>query len=209
MPPSSLADREARHAAGEHLFHLRDKTVNQVHVIVSGQVKLYQCGPHGDSRVIGFRGPGDWLGLDAIGLPARPTAAVALTVCETAVLAYPALATLLARQPRSAEAFTRLLAAELARDQRHAAMLRGTSAAQRVAIFLQQCVVQRAPPQTATAIGLPMSRDDIASYLGLTPATLSRVLSKLRRRGWLTLGRRGTALIAHDDIEQVAAGGAL
>ncbi len=208
MPPSSVVERGARHAAGEHLFHLGDIAVTQVHVIVSGQVKLYQRGPRGGSRVIGFRGPGDWLGLDATGLPARQTAAVALTDCETAVLAYPALATLLARQPRSADTFARLLAAELARDQRHAAMLRGTSAAQRVAIFLLQCAVERALPQTATAIGLPMARDDIASHLGLTPATLSRVLNQLRRRGWLTLGRRGAALIARDNIERVAAGGA-
>jgi CRP-like cAMP-binding protein len=113
------------------------------------------------------------------------------------------LIALLDRQPRSAEAFGQLLSGTIARHQQHAAMLRSTTAVQRVAQFLLHRLEQAHGVARAT---LPMSRQDIADYLGLTSSTVSRCLSALRRRGWLAMGQRAYTLPGLHNVAKVAAG---
>ena len=60
-------------------------------------------------------------------------------------------------------------------------MLLSTTAEERIICFLID-MVQRAPPRDDDLIALPMSRRDIADYLGLTIETVSRVLWDLERR---------------------------
>jgi DNA-binding transcriptional regulator YhcF (GntR family) len=71
---------------------------------------------------------------------------------------------------------------ELARKQDHLLMLLSTTAEERIICFLID-MVQRASPRDDDLIYLPMSRRDIADYLGLTIETVSRVLWDLERRG--------------------------
>jgi len=75
-----------------------------------------------------------------------------------------------------------LTARELAREQDHGFLLLSTTAQERVIRFLIE-MVQRASPREDHLIALPMSRLDIADYLGLTLETVSRTLWDLERRG--------------------------
>ena len=61
-------------------------------------------------------------------------------------------------------------------------MLLSTTAEERIICFLID-MVQRASPREDHLIALPMSRLDIADYLGLTIETVSRTLWDLERRG--------------------------
>jgi CRP-like cAMP-binding protein len=189
---------------GEHLFRVSDEVDQQLHIIRSGDIKLYQHGRDGGQHIIEFLGPGAWVGLESLNEDHRHAGAVALTPCEVMAVPYPMLTALLDRQPRSAEAFGQLLSSTIARHQQHAAMLRSTSAVQRVAQFLLQRLEQAA--HGVTRASLPMSRQDIADYLGLTSSTVSRCLSALRRRGWLSMGQRAFSLPCRSAVEQVAAG---
>jgi len=191
---------------GEHLFRVSDEVDQHLHIIRSGDVKLYQHGSDGGQHIIEFLGPGAWIGLESLNEEQRHAGAVALTPCEIATVPYAMLTSLLDRQPRSAEAFGQLLSCTIARHQQHAAMLRSTSAVQRVAQFLLQRLEQAQGMARAT---LPMSRQDIADYLGLTSSTVSRCLSALRRRGWLSMGQRAYTLPGLVDVELVAAGAPL
>jgi DNA-binding transcriptional regulator YhcF (GntR family) len=59
-------------------------------------------------------------------------------------------------------------------------------------------MVQRASPREDDLIDLPMSRRDIADYLGLTIETVSRTLTDLERRGAIEIsGRRYIMLRNH------------
>ena len=60
-------------------------------------------------------------------------------------------------------------------------MLLSTTAEERIICFLID-MVQRASPRDDDLIALPMSRRDIADYLGLTIETVSRVLWDLEPR---------------------------
>lgn len=208
MPPQQpcLEQRCVQLQGGEHLFRVSDQVDQHLHILRKGDIKLYQHGRDGGQHIIEFLGPGAWIGLESLNEHERHAGAVALTDCEIASVPYTMLTSLLDRQPRSAEAFGQLLSCTIARHQQHAAMLRSTSAAQRVAQFLLQRLEQAQGFAKAT---LPMSRQDIADYLGLTSSTVSRCLSALRRRGWLSMGQRAFTLPGQADVELVAAGAPL
>ncbi|WP_166454774.1 Crp/Fnr family transcriptional regulator [Duganella aquatilis] len=191
---------------GDHLFRVSDAVDQHLHIIRSGDIKLYQHGRDGGQHIIEFLGPGAWVGLESLNVQERHAGAVALTDCEIATVPYTLLTAVLDRHPRSAEAFGQLLSCTIARHQQHAAMLRSTSAVQRVAQFLLHRLEQA---QGAVRATLPMSRQDIADYLGLTSSTVSRCLSALRRRGWLAMGQRAYTLPGLQDVEMVAAGAPL
>ncbi|WP_432378069.1 Crp/Fnr family transcriptional regulator [Duganella sp. P38] len=195
---------------GDHLFRVSDQVDQHLHIIRSGDVKLYQHGRDGGQHIIEFLGPGAWIGLESLNEDQRHAGAVALTECEITSVPYAMLTALLDRQPRSADAFGQLLSGAIARHQQHAAMLRSTSAVQRVAQFLLQRLEQAQGFAHGLARAtLPMSRQDIADYLGLTSSTVSRCLSAMRRRGWLSMGQRAYTLPGRADVELVAAGAPL
>lgn len=201
-----MQQRCIRLNGGEHLFRVSDEVDQHLHIIRKGDIKLYQHGRDGGQHIIEFLGPGAWLGLESLNEHQRHAGAVALSDCEIAAVPYTLLTALLDRQPRSAEVFGQLLSGTIARHQQHAAMLRSTSAIQRVAQFLLHRLEQAQGVARAT---LPMSRQDIADYLGLTSSTVSRCLSALRRRGWLAMGQRAYTLPGLRDVEMVAAGAPL
>jgi len=57
------------------------------------------------------------------------------------------------------------------------------------------------------AIQLPMTRSDIADYLGLTTETVSRSFTHLRQKGWISLEGAGTVnILDRDMLEHLAEG---
>ena len=87
-----------------------------------------------------------------------------------------------------------LTARELAREQDHGFLLLSTTAQERVIRFLIE-MVQRASPREDHLIALPMSRLDIADYLGLTLETVSRVLWDFERRGAIEISGRHSIVL--------------
>jgi len=207
LPQVCQEQRCVQLETGEHLFRLADPVDHMVYIIRSGYLKQYQHGRDGCQHIVDFPGPGAWVGLESLFQPQRQTGAIALCDCEVVIVPFTRLSTLLDRQPQAADIFGHLLSGAVALHQKHAAMLRGGTALQRIAQFLLERAAV-APPGVSRA-ALPMSRQDIGDYLGLTASTVSRWMSELRRRGWLTLGQRGFSLPDRDAVAQLAAGAPL
>jgi len=77
----------------------------------------------------------------------------------------------------------RMAAHELAAAQQQMVLLGRKTASERLASFLLLLAkrAEQIPGRSANLVRLPMSRSDIADYLGLTKETVSRVLSAFRR----------------------------
>ena len=145
--------------------------------VVSGAVRTYKVLNDGRRQIGSFYLPGDIFGLE-IG-DEHTFSAEAVADCKVLVIKRSALVALAGRDNDVARQLWTMAAAELQRAQDHIMLLIKT-AQERVAGFLLE-MASRSPG--TSEVELPMSRQDIADYLGLTIETVSRTLTQLENSG--------------------------
>jgi CRP/FNR family transcriptional regulator len=178
-----------------------------LYVLRFGHVKTTQADRRGASHVTGFQMAGDLLGMDALGNGLHASAAMALEDGEVCEIPYARLRMLLPDAPRLMERFHQLLGHELLRTQAAMMFLGNMRADQRLASFLLDLGGRYAQRGcSARSFQLRMSREDIASYLGLTIECVSRQLASLRQHGWIALERRAVELSDRPALVALAAG---
>jgi CRP-like cAMP-binding protein len=152
--------------------------------VCSGAVILYQLLDDGRRQIIDFASPGEILHFDFDG--ALDHFAEALTPVE--ILEMSAVDMLDNRD--MAEFVFEQMRARLQRERAHITMLGRKSAAERLAEFLILASERLCTP--LGDIDLPMTRQQIADYTGLTLETVSRLFSKWTREKRITrIGARG------------------
>jgi CRP/FNR family transcriptional regulator, anaerobic regulatory protein len=158
----------------------------------------------GREQVTGFHLAGDTLGLDAVGTAAHPSEAVALEDAWVCAIPYQSLMQLSRRAEPVQHYVQRLLSRELVRDQGVMLMLGRMQAAERVAAFLLGMAQRyKARGLSAQEFVLPMVREDIGNYLGLTLETVSRCLSRFKRAGLIEVDNRRLHILDHAGLQQV------
>ena len=184
--------RPSRYSAGAHLFYEGDPA-DYVYEIQSGTVRLTRVLENGCRQVIAFGLPGDIVGFPDGGL--HHTECDALT--PVAVIAHRRTA-LEAGQgdPKTHQRLFHAALREISAMQDHFMMLARKSALEKVASFMI-ALSQRTGTRsgTDTTVDLPMSRADIADFLGLTIETVSRTFSQLRKLGAIVLETPQTVLV--------------
>jgi len=149
--------------------------------VVSGAVRTYKILSDGRRQIGAFYLPGDIFGLEVSG--EHQLSAEAIGDSTIVVISRSALIALAARDPDVAHQLWTFTARELDRVQRHMLLL-FRSAQERVACFLLEMAERLSGTE---AMELPMSRQDIADYLGLTIETVSRTLTRLQTRATIAL----------------------
>ena len=144
-----------------------------VYKVVSGAVRTYKILSDGRRQIGGFYLPGEIFGLE-IGKE-HQFSAEAINGVTVLVVRRTAIVSLAERDCEAARELWTFTARELKRLQEHMLLL-VKSAQQRVASFLLEMSKRLA---ATDAIELPMSRQDIADYLGLTIETVSRTMTHL------------------------------
>jgi len=146
--------------------------------VVSGTVRVCKLLADGRRHIAEFYFSGDCFGLD--NLPERLFSAEA--VGDVIVMRYPRRATerLIDANPSLDRGLRDMTMRDLANAQIRMLLLGRMSASERVATFLLDMFDRR---DARRALDLPMSRNDIADYLGLTIETVCRVLSGFKRDG--------------------------
>ena len=165
--------------------------------IVSGTVRLYKAIADGRRQVIDFLGAGDCFGLT--GLERHSYSAEAISPATLIRYSRQNLETATHTDARLAQALFRLACTELDQARQQMLLLGRKSADEKIASFLLGLAArsERAGRQHPLEImvHLPMTRQDMADYLGLTIETVSRTLSRFRRLGLIDLiGRQHVAL---------------
>lgn len=98
---------------------------------------------------------------------------------------------------------------EINRDQRVMRFL-GSSAEQRFATFLLDLSSRfAARGYSRHDFTVLMSREDIGNYIGLTMESVSRLMSKFRRQGWISTDGKNLHILNHGAIEALANGEAM
>jgi CRP-like cAMP-binding protein len=152
-----------------------------VYKVLSGSVRVYKVLSDGRRQITGFYLPGDVFGIESGAEHLNSAEAI-----DKASILVVRRTILLSRAEKSSEVARNLLAitaAELRRSQNHALLLIKT-AKERLAAFLLDMSERVAGKGF---VELPMSRQDIADYLGLTIETVSRTLTLLSERSTIEL----------------------
>ena len=147
-------------------------------MVVSGTVRICKLLADGRRHIAEFCFSGDCFGLDN----ATERQVSAEAVGAVTVMRYSRRATerLIEEIPSLARQICDITLRDLAHAQSHMLLLSRMTAPERVATFLLELSERR---DARRALEVPMSRTDIADYLGLTIETVCRVLSVFKRDG--------------------------
>lgn len=171
---------EVRLSPGEALFHQGDRA-DCVFSLTSGIIQLYALLPDGRRQVIAFHFPGEFIDLCGWGDHHCTAEAVSrATLCRFDAARFEQFAR---RKAELAQSSQHRLTGDLIAAQTRAVLLGRATARERLACFLHD-VHQRSQAEAgapSNVIHLPMSRIDIADYLGLTKETVSREFTALRQ----------------------------
>lgn len=195
--PRRLRARQALFRAGEP-FHA-------LYIVKTGALKTEVMTDDGREQVTGFHFAGDVLGLDAVGSLAHPSAATAFEEVQVCAIPF-ALFTRASQRSEPLRAYLhRLLAREVVRDQHLMLVLGRMHADERVATFLLHTSQRfKARGYSPLEFALPMAREDIGNYLGLTLETVSRCFSRLKTAGVIEVDNRHIRISHIDSLRQVA-----
>ena len=158
----------------EVLFREGD-VADAVFVVVSGTVRTSMMLSEARRQVIGFHEAGDLLGLTSG--EHYVYSAEAVSAAELYGIRRADLERLVHAQPNLCRSLTLFTQHELKVAQQHMLMLGRMTARERLCLFLLERL------NGGGLTHLPMSRTDIADYLGLTLETISRTMTKLRVDG--------------------------
>jgi CRP/FNR family nitrogen fixation transcriptional regulator len=145
-----------------------------VYKVASGAVRSFRILADGRRQISEFHLPGDVFGIELD--DARRIAAEAIVEATLVV----ARRSQLLADAAGGSALWRKACGDLRRSQDHALTLGRRSASERVAAFLLEMAERT---EAGAVLDLPMSRQDIADYLGLTIETVSRTITGLQAEG--------------------------
>jgi len=147
--------------------------------ITGGTVRLYKLLPDGRRQITGFAHAGDFLGLAVSTIYGFSAEAIdRVDVCR---FSRPKMYSLLSDFPEMEKRLLATAGNELLAAQEQMLLLGRKTARERLASFLIAQKRHALPCRhSENRIALPMSRADIADYLGLTIETVSRTFTRLK-----------------------------
>ena len=160
---------------GQTLFSAGD-LAEAVFCVDSGLVRTSMMLPDGRRQIIGFHEAGDLLGVTLVRRHVH--SAEAVTTAKLQVVSRLWLQNLFGLRPDLGLSLIPFASRSIDAARRHVILLGRMTARERLCTFL----LERLKGEGGT-IELPMSRIDIADYLGLTIETVSRTLTQLRSEG--------------------------
>jgi CRP/FNR family transcriptional regulator len=195
-----------RLARDETLYRMGDPFKN-LYAIRFGHFKTCRVNPGGEQQVTGFQMAGELLGMDAISADQHHCSAVALEDSEVCEIPFTRLEDLFAHMPTLLHHFHRIMSQEIAREQNVMFILGNMRAEQQFSAFVVNLASRYAARgYSSTSFQLRMSREDIGNYLGLTIESISRLLSRFRKRGLLRVDKREVEILDPIRLKALAAG---
>lgn len=163
--------------SGETVIWEGDPAIH-AYVVTRGSLRMTKTGADGRRQILGFLFPGD-----VVSLPAGNEHFVSLEALGAGELCRferSRLESAMQRFPSLDKGYHRSIASALEGAYDLAYALGRKTAMERIAGFLIHLRTGSCPKTTGGLLHLPMTRGDIADYLGLTIETVSRMFTKLK-----------------------------
>ncbi len=200
----NIVRRRRRVERGERLYRTGDP-LSAIYVAREGAFKTISVSEEGEEQVVGFHLPGELIGLDALGTGAHRCEAVALAASNACEVPFDQLAAVSSQLPSLQQQLLRVIGQSADRRQDHLAMLLRRQAGERIALFLHSLIERYSNiGQSGSRFKLPMSREEIARYLGLALETVSRGFSRLEDDGVIEVVGRNVEILDLAELGRLA-----
>ncbi|HYF81747.1 MAG TPA: Crp/Fnr family transcriptional regulator [Clostridia bacterium] len=167
---------------GENIYRAGDQS-DSLYIVSEGRVKIYRLSESGKEQLLRVLHPGDFTGELAL---FRETIheAYADAMEETSICTVKRsdLQGLLLKYPSISIKVLVEFSSRLEQSEKQATRFATEKVETRIALFLAECIDAESHSKEFV---LPMSKKDLASYLGTTPETISRKLFELEDAGYI------------------------
>lgn len=168
-----MAIRPLSFKKGELVYKAGDMS-DSLYIVSKGRVRIYRLSESGKEQLVRFLNPGDFTGeLALFNVGQHESFAEAAQDTEICMMRRSDLQELLVKYPSISLKILEEFSSRLQQSERQATRIATEKAETRLALFLAEC----ADNQQSLEFVLPMSKKDLASYLGITPETVSRKLT--------------------------------
>ena len=180
----------------KEILYAPGDSFSALYAIRLGTFKTIVSRGEGVEQITGYWLPGDIIGFDGIADDRHTLQAAALEDAEVCALPFDELDRLGVGVSEVRRSLFRLASRELGREQAMMLLLGSRSAEERLATFLLDVAERyRARGYSCSEFLLRMTREEIASYLGLKLETVSRLFSSLQERGLIQVQGRAIKLL--------------
>ncbi len=180
-PALTLRGARARFERNAEIFG-EDEPAEYIYRVVSGAVRTMRFSSDGRRQIMAFHLPGDIFGVETG--EKHTLTAEAVTASDIVLVRRSLLERAADEDARAARLWLELTSRHLRNAHDHALILGRKGASERVAAFLLRFADRFTRGQE---LDLPMSRADIADYLGLTIETVSRAFTEMERQRAIAL----------------------
>ena len=176
---AQVSSTEFRYSKGAEIFG-DTEPANYIYQVIKGAVRSHKLLSDGRRQIGAFHLPGDIFGLENGDLHRFTAEAIVHTTVR--IVKRLGLEGAVNCDPAMARALLSMTDQNLQHVENHMLLLGRKTSHERVAAFLLEMNGRVSGP---AFVALPMSRGDIADYLGLRLETVSRALSDFQRKGYL------------------------
>lgn len=200
----NIIERKMPLKRGGHLFNEGDP-FTAIYVVRAGSLKSYSTTIDGQEQITGFHLPGELVGLEAIGSGVHPCSAKTLETSSVCEVPFSDLEELSQHLPSLQHQLLKLMSNEILEDQELMLLLGKKTAEARLAAYLLSISERFAQRGfSASEFYLSMSRNDIASYLGLAVETVSRMFTRFQDENLISAERKHIIINDRDRLRQLA-----
>ncbi|WP_079708925.1 Crp/Fnr family transcriptional regulator [Paraliobacillus ryukyuensis] len=165
---------------GEHIYYAGDKS-DSLYIINSGKVRIYRLSESGKEQLVRILNPGDFTGeLALFKEKTHDSYAEAVQNTGICVINRADLQSFLITYPTISLKILNELSNRLDQSEKQTTRFTTEKVERRIAFFLADCLDEN---DSSGEFYLPMTKKDLASYLGTTPETVSRKLTDLEEQG--------------------------
>lgn len=184
---------------GEFIFQPGDPSRNLL-IIHTGRVKMYRVSESGKEQLLRILEPGDFIGdLSLFTNETSDNYAEAMLNTETCAIHRTDMQQFLLNHPLISIKILEEISKRLNNAEKTIDRLSLQDAEKRIASYIVELVnteIGADLVKVPLTISLPMSKKDLASFIGTTKETLSRRLSSFQEYGWISLtGQRNITII--------------
>ncbi|MEE8294166.1 MAG: Crp/Fnr family transcriptional regulator [Sphingomonadales bacterium] len=195
MTPMKFAPGQTIITEGEDLTHY--------YTLSEGVIRLVKFLPDGRRAILDFLYKGDFLGLNLEGHYSY--SAEAVTNVKVCCFSRPKLQAMFEDIPVMKSRLMSMFMSKLVISQNQMAGLGRMSSRERLAAFLLHLAAEKALNHVGQSFVLPMPREDIADYLGLTIETVSRTFSAFAKEGLIGIEKRNIIQLKNEPELQILA----